>query len=610
MYLLGLKELRTARVQPWTQRIDTLVESGEWLEAMALALDHFECVKLQAVDRADRDRFPPVFFKDARGDQSLVDLFKLCQVNQRTGDRQDVFRNEHGVDIQWCYGNTPYSADISQKLEAAYQKARQGPAEAQVPIGVADRVEDLLMDYVRLAITNAPATSSFGSSKSGKTFTLDLTRTHYQLLAGVCIEYCAVIRRTDLLYNDIFKRFQDVDRSDVFVEFLEPYIVSKQLRTLSVGALYDFAEYFTSNGMHERLEQCILSLQVREMETASIIKICTMHKLYSALTYVYNIGLRDYLTPIDILVENCDRRKGSRSTGNKDVGYKLLVYISYCFEGKEFPSAVAIPKNQVPAIRSQICRHIFGYEADGDSLRKSNDISSTLLTTLISIDCEIFFGILADLFDAPDADFEPNPGTVVQEKEVDKYKTAHGPTKCPSLQAMVIALAETVIGGAGEDTHDSTFSAADKGHMYMLEARLLSAGIIDVKSYAAARNGSENSTWMMDTLMRYLTTGSFKKGGKLDATQSNLGIKERQAMLVRLIQKMPKHHYDEATLLRLVLRENLNRAAVVMYKARSDYRHTLKYYLADDDKEYQVNAFSYTRQGNFLYCFLVFKYLK
>ena len=33
LYLLGISELRVAKVQTWTQRVSGLVDSGEWLEA-------------------------------------------------------------------------------------------------------------------------------------------------------------------------------------------------------------------------------------------------------------------------------------------------------------------------------------------------------------------------------------------------------------------------------------------------------------------------------------------------------------------------------------------------------------------------------------------------
>ncbi|RHY40638.1 hypothetical protein DYB30_008599, partial [Aphanomyces astaci] len=200
LYLLGLKELHTARVQPWTQRIDTLIEDGEWLEGLGLALDHYEGLLKAAQTRAERDRFPPVFFTDRNKDQCVVDIFKMC------------------------VGESTYPADVSKRLEAAFQTARSGaPPKNFVPIGVADRMADLLMDYVRLAMGHAPSAS--------------LNLSHFQMLAGVAIEYCASTNRTDLLFAEIFKRFQEADKADIFVSLLAPYILHDQLHVLSADVL-------------------------------------------------------------------------------------------------------------------------------------------------------------------------------------------------------------------------------------------------------------------------------------------------------------------------------------------------------------------------------------
>ncbi|CAN0407263.1 unnamed protein product, partial [Ectocarpus sp. 13 AM-2016] len=52
LYLLGRQELRAVRVQGWSQRVESLVQAGEWLEALAVALDHFEQKILPAENAA------------------------------------------------------------------------------------------------------------------------------------------------------------------------------------------------------------------------------------------------------------------------------------------------------------------------------------------------------------------------------------------------------------------------------------------------------------------------------------------------------------------------------------------------------------------------------
>ncbi|POM73854.1 Vacuolar protein sorting-associated protein 8, partial [Phytophthora palmivora] len=318
LYLLGLKELQTARVLPWTQRIDLLVDDGEWLEALALALDHYEGLKIAAADRAARDRFPPVFFRDKQNDQCLVDILHMCQTNQRTGEKEDVFRHEESADeVRWVCGEVPYPPDIAKKLEETLQKARSGEVTKNfVPISVAERVADLLMEYVRLAIANAPgSTAAAGGELSLNKIgmKLDLAKSHYQMLAGVCIEYCALIGRTDLLFGEIYSRFKDANKLSVLVELLEPYILSEKLRNLSPVAMEEFVRHFSEQGKLAQVEQCLLHLNVAELDMDTILKLCHDHELYSALIYIYNEGMDDYTTPIDVLLEACSDAKASKA---------------------------------------------------------------------------------------------------------------------------------------------------------------------------------------------------------------------------------------------------------------------------------------------------------
>ena len=573
LYMLGLKELRTARVQSWTARIDTLIEDGEWLEALAVALEHYEGLKTAAAGRAERNRFPPVFFRDRRNDQCVVDIFKMSQTNQRTGAKEDVFRHEDGDKTIWCCGETPYASDVSERLEKAFQNARSGPAEANVPMGVAERVADLIMDYVRLAIANAPVSS--------KVFSFDLTQTHYQILAGVCIEFCAIIRRTDLLFNEIYKRFKDCDKSQVFLELLEPYILNNQLKTLPPEALHDFVKHYTENNRSLRLEQCLLHLRAKNLDFDTVIKLCHKHQLYSALIYVYNEGLKDYITPIDVLADACKKasRDNAESREKRFFGYKLLLYMSYCFQGKSFPMNESLPENEIPTIQAKVCRHIFQFDPESKSK------PYPILRRLLKIDCSVLFQTISDLFEDPRVEFG----------ESTEKKAAAGPKynkeTCPTRLDITLALAQVILGNPGS-SKSSSFGSYEQSQMYMFEARLLSSGTIDAKRYADARNGSEQG--MMDDLMRFLAVGTLTQGERV-ADSQEVDAENRQEMLVRLLQRLTRDHYDENTILRLVTRERMNRAAVYLYKERNEFSKTVKYYLLDADKEYQMNVFTYIR---------------
>lgn len=665
LYLLGLKELQTARVQPWTQRIDSLVDEGEWLEALALALDHYEGLKIAAADRAVRDRFPPVFFRDKNNDQCQVDIMHMSQTNQRTGEKEDVFRHEESAEeVRWVCGEEPYPADIAKKLEETLQKARSGQVtKSFVPISVAERVADLLMEYVRLAIANAPTASTSSAngnvppafSKTG--LKLDLAKSHYQMLAGVCIEYCSIIGRTDLLFGEIFTRFKDAGKMDIFVELLEPYILSEKLRSLSPEVMQEFVKHFSANNKLPQVEQCLLHLNVAELDMDTILKLCHDHELFSALVYIYNEGLDDYTTPIDVLLEACTAKTqkakpkakeasptpanraagGSRvsnlasafggttrttssasitkttsaSSSSDDVlseqrrrrfyGYKLLLYISYSLSGRTFPKNEVIPPQKIGKVRAQICQHLF------ENPVPSSTLPFARLVTLIELDAREFLNVLARMFDDPSIDFEGDKkGNSASSRPTSRYDTARNANlaKCPSRLSMVLSLAGVIFGPT------SSFSSVEHGHFFMFEARLLSGGSIDPQEYADARaeaigDKSGGGSSMMDSLMNFLALGpsSLLSSGTSESAATAVSQEEgfdkagRQAMLVRLLLNLNKAAYDHTALLESVTKEKMNRAAVLLYKEKGDISNAIASYLDDADQEYRINAFSYIRVG-------------
>jgi hypothetical protein len=107
LYLLGQLELKKAEVQTWIQRVDGLVDDGEWLEALALALDHYE-VAVKPVEEQKR----------------------LLLAGGGGG------------------GGGGLGASASQSQGGALRGS------------VSVRISELLMNYVRLAIANAPGSNS------------------------------------------------------------------------------------------------------------------------------------------------------------------------------------------------------------------------------------------------------------------------------------------------------------------------------------------------------------------------------------------------------------------------------------------------------------------
>ena len=63
------------------------------------------------------------------------------------------------------------------------------------------------------------------------------------MLASVVIEFCVVTQRLDVLYNDIFSKFVDKRQAHTFVDLLEPFVVTDQLKYISPVVMSEFVDY-------------------------------------------------------------------------------------------------------------------------------------------------------------------------------------------------------------------------------------------------------------------------------------------------------------------------------------------------------------------------------
>lgn len=85
----------------------------------------------------------------------------------------------------------------------------------------------------------------------------------------------------------------------VFLELLEPYILNRELTSLSAEVMHAFVEHYAVLGKLKEVEQCILRMHMDSVDTNQIARLCQKHRLISALIYVYNRAFHDYESPID-----------------------------------------------------------------------------------------------------------------------------------------------------------------------------------------------------------------------------------------------------------------------------------------------------------------------
>ncbi|MQM01056.1 hypothetical protein Taro_033804, partial [Colocasia esculenta] len=121
-------------------------------------------------------------------------------------------------------------------------------------------------------------------------------------VGGVAVEFCIHIKRTDILFDDIFSRFTAAEHEGTFLEILEPYILKDMLGSLPPEIMQALVEHYSNKGWLQRVEQCVLHMDISSLDFNQVIRLCREHGLYSALIYLFNRGLDDYRTPLEELL--------------------------------------------------------------------------------------------------------------------------------------------------------------------------------------------------------------------------------------------------------------------------------------------------------------------
>ncbi len=140
------------------------------------------------------------------------------------------------------------------------------------------------------------------------------------------------------------------------------------LQSINVETMQAFVEHYEKHGWLRRVEQCILHLDVRvrdaqfmqsqrpyirsssrslsspltftytnpqSLDFDQVAKLCLAHNLSSALIYVYNSGLNDYITPLEHLFRALADSKA------KATGLRILLYLSKSLTGQAFPTGAS-----------------------------------------------------------------------------------------------------------------------------------------------------------------------------------------------------------------------------------------------------------------------------
>ena len=204
--------------------------------------------------------------------------------------------------------------------------------------------------------------------------------------------------------------------SGIFLEALEPYILSDQLSEMSPSISQCLLSHHEATGRLQAAEACIVHLSVPSLDLHQAMTLCWAHGLYDAIFYIYTRGMGDFVTPLEELVTVlCGSLDGGEILQDSQVtlGNKILVYVSCCLAGRAYPHGEIDPR-QLRQVKHEVFKCLTCLHSNN---AHPTEPSFPLLRTLLRFDTREFLNVLALAFE--EEEFTSELGMQQRQRVVD-----------------------------------------------------------------------------------------------------------------------------------------------------------------------------------------------
>lgn len=251
------------------------------------------------------------------------------------------------VHTQSCFELADSLIQRAQWLEALALIIENTRRTVELSLPADAEVDSYIVRYADLAVKHSASTAGGVAGRDSDT----QARNHFHLVAGVCIEYCVACARQDVLFSQVYHIFRSARRHDAFLEALEPYILSCEVTILPPAVIAEFCEFAVRNQRLPSIERCVAYFDVAHLDLNFMTRFLYENRMYSGFLYVFANGLSDFRGAFQVVFsfmfqsDELERSSWAPAVGGgggagpqvQEVGYKLLLFLSYSFEGKVFP---------------------------------------------------------------------------------------------------------------------------------------------------------------------------------------------------------------------------------------------------------------------------------
>ncbi|KAK2747526.1 Vacuolar protein sorting-associated protein 8 [Myotisia sp. PD_48] len=275
-----------------------------------------------------------------------------------------------------------------------------------------DELRHGLVEEKLLEMMSASLRFAFGKNEDSTVERLE--ETQLSELADVCIAACDSMKNYDFLFEDVYSWYEEFDSEALFLDALEPYIVSGSIRALPPTAVKSLITHFATTHTANRLEEIICLLETETMDINQVTGLCKRLNLYDAYVYVWNRCLHDYISPLHELLKLAlnAKKPSSDEQGNgttvitaQDYGnaMKMFPYLSYVLTSRIYPTGDDMDYAEALAAKSDIYQFLFSGKAsiDTKSAKGKKTVPSPYanLRIMLELDTPGFMSMLNEAFE-------------------------------------------------------------------------------------------------------------------------------------------------------------------------------------------------------------------
>ncbi|XP_070609198.1 vacuolar protein sorting-associated protein 8 homolog [Erythrolamprus reginae] len=395
---------------------------------------------------------------------------------------------------------------------------------------VADRMVEILIHCADRTMKKCP--------EQGK---IQVMEQHFQTMVPVIVDYCLLLQRIDILFGQMYDKMSENSvAKGVFLECLEPYILSDKLVGITAQIMKDLLLHFQDKNLMANMEACIVHMDITSLDIQQVVFMCWENHLYDGMIYVYNSGMNDYITPMEKLFKAIAHPlSAGKSLSDEQVimGNKLLVYISCCLAGRAYPLG-NIPEDLVPLIKNQVFEFLIRLHS---AEAPTDEEVYPYVRTLLHFDTREFLNVLALTFE----DFK-------NDKQAVEYQ-----------QRIVDILLKVMV-------ENSDFTPSQVGCLFTFLAQQL----------AKPNNTLFVNRMLFDQVLEFLCSPDD------DSRHS-----ERQQVLLELLQAGGIVQFEENRLIQMAEKAEFYQICEFMYEREHRYDKIIDCYLHDALRKEEV--FSY-----------------